>query len=407
MKKLALLTMLFYGFLRPSVNAQTSILIYQNNFETPRAGVTPVETANEAYNDLDSRPVDDIFGGTGQGTSASVFFKQPSNLTVETLLINGPDNVYNDPTGRGGNYSIGMLAAIENDKLAIKLNATRPAGGTFPFINVMFDFSSIALQQRPPVQAVFTSAAAPVMEMRIYNAPNWTSTSNVDFANPGTQIGSARTVTGGIRTSNYTFNWTSVVAGFSLANTLPSYNGKVIVIFDLLPNNNNNLYATFDNIRITADEVSLPVNFGVVNAFSANGKLTVNWETLMEENNSHFEVQSSKNGSEFHTIGTVKSKAPGGNVNAKIDYTFSTHLGNMGIAAVSLLGFLVGGNLFRRNRWLAGFILISSLSAITFACNKSTGEAIDVKDSKLFIRVMQVDIDGNKSFSKTVQVINK
>ena len=45
----------------------TTILLYQNDFESPK--ITPMETPAEVYRDLDSRLVDDIYSGTGTGTS--------------------------------------------------------------------------------------------------------------------------------------------------------------------------------------------------------------------------------------------------------------------------------------------------------------------------------------------------
>jgi len=38
------------------------------------------------------------------------------------------------------------------------------------------------------------------------------------------------------------------------------------------------------------------VSFGDVDASSRNGIVTVNWSTLTETNNNHFEIQTSANG---------------------------------------------------------------------------------------------------------------
>ena len=43
--------------------------------------------------------------------------------TIETLLINGPNNQYDDPSGIGGNFSIGFLSVVRDDKLALTLNS--------------------------------------------------------------------------------------------------------------------------------------------------------------------------------------------------------------------------------------------------------------------------------------------
>lgn len=48
----------------------------------------------------------------------------------------------------------------------------------------------------------------------------------------------------------------------------------------------------------------------------------VKWTTAFEANNSHFNVQRSADGATFETLGTVQSKAPGGQSSIDLDYSF-------------------------------------------------------------------------------------
>ena len=70
-------------------SAQT-VLLYKNAFENPIT--TPVANCTA---DLDATEVNTLWGGTGEGTGGGGAFQQIN--TVETMLINGPDEQYEDP----------------------------------------------------------------------------------------------------------------------------------------------------------------------------------------------------------------------------------------------------------------------------------------------------------------------
>jgi len=63
---------------------------------------------------------------------------------------------------------------------------------------------------------------------------------------------------------------------------------------------------------------NLPVNFVSFTGRVKDGKSYLNWKTAEEENNSHFEVQRSANGSDYTTIGKV---LPKGGSNNSYDFT--------------------------------------------------------------------------------------
>lgn len=153
--------------------------------------------------------------------------------------------------------------------------------------------------------------------------------------------------------------------------------------------------------------ISLPVDFGTVTAVQKKETLSVKWNTLKETNNAYFEVQVSKDGEVFKTIKTVASK----NGNSGIGQDYDVNI--IASDVTSLLGLPVILGLMwmnikinRKNRmilFMAGFIM---LVTNFMACSRQ-GNIIEPGNSeKTFIRIVQVDIDGTRSYSKTVQVVD-
>lgn len=406
----ATVLLLFYNI---TVCAQDTL--YYNNFETPKSGKTPTETSSESYRDLDSRTVDELFGGTGIG---NMYFRQ--TFTIETILNQGNGNnpeVYSN-SGIGGKYSLGMQSGNqlstggdgENDVLAIKLQA-----GVRPFINVRLDLSSIALYNKSGShQFTNPSGSAPQLRVRLYEAVGWTPTSEVFTNNTttgqtrpgvlGAKIGNDIIINGHSASSNrYAFNWRSVVFSFDLASipTSTNPNKKVIMLLDAL----NEQYVAFDNLLITADQTSMPVTYDKVNATISRGTIRVNWTTLGETNNSHFDIMASTDGAHFKKIGRVNTKALNGNSGSQINYDFSTPLGTTGLLAMSfaLLGLFV----FEKNRNLAIILLILAMSSIVVSCTKSESALPVDTDKRIFVKVVQVDIDGTSASSSVVQAVHE
>ncbi|MCH5600140.1 hypothetical protein [Niabella ginsengisoli] len=157
--------------------------------------------------------------------------------------------------------------------------------------------------------------------------------------------------------------------------------------------------------------VALPVGFGTITGKLSNNQLLINWQTLTESNNDHFEIEASTDGKNFTKIGTLASQATDGNSSQPLNYEFSIEAAGasalMGIGSLILLA----GSLMakRRNRKVIG---LSALSFMVFAatfvsCNKK-GDALDVSGNKpLYIRIAQVDKDGKKAYSEVVKVFNQ
>ena len=147
----------------------------------------------------------------------------------------------------------------------------------------------------------------------------------------------------------------------------------------------------------------LPVNFGTVHASISGKNLSVNWETISETNCKQYTVEASVDGINWTALGTTASKAPGGNSDTQLSYTFNLDLSGLSLAffgAPALLLFIP-----RRRKYLLAAALI--LGTVLLACNKNNdGTDIDAS-SKLFVRIVQQDTDGSISYSKAIQAIIK
>ncbi|WP_018627206.1 right-handed parallel beta-helix repeat-containing protein [Niabella aurantiaca] len=147
----------------------------------------------------------------------------------------------------------------------------------------------------------------------------------------------------------------------------------------------------------------LPVNFSQVFAYIQNNRLYINWRTTTETNNDHFDIEAATDGRSFYKIGTVLSKATGGNSTMELDYAFSASAASL-LAAPAVLLFVLAGFKKRRNQWAMALVLAGVLLVIS--CTKNDAPA-DINAKALFIRIKQVDKDGRFEYSKTVRAITE
>ncbi len=73
-------------------------------------------------------------------------------------------------------------------------------------------------------------------------------------------------------------------------------------------------------ITVTAP---LPVSLTAFTAVKQGSTSLLNWNTALEVKNDGFEIERSTDGKAFSKIGMVRSKATGGNSDAKLDYSFT------------------------------------------------------------------------------------
>lgn len=150
---------------------------------------------------------------------------------------------------------------------------------------------------------------------------------------------------------------------------------------------------------------ALPVTFGDVQAIFRNGELVVNWTSVTETNNDHFEIEASADGTSFISIGRVNSKAANGTSAEALDYTF-TKDSSGGIMAAGIALLLAGAGLLKAGRRRFAILAVGlGMGVFVAGCNKNKPEV--PAEGKLYIRIAQVDKDGTKSYSKVVTVVKR
>lgn len=150
----------------------------------------------------------------------------------------------------------------------------------------------------------------------------------------------------------------------------------------------------------------LPVDFGDIKAVVKSGQLTVSWTTLSETNNDHFEIEASTDGVKFVSIGEAHSQANSGQ---ERHYSFSRNLSSFaGIFSLTLLGCVISftGKRQRGFRIAGGTIFIILLVGLV-ACNKYDTAIGGETNSDLYIRIKQVDVNGDYKYSKMIKAIKE
>lgn len=155
--------------------------------------------------------------------------------------------------------------------------------------------------------------------------------------------------------------------------------------------------------------VALPVTLGNFTAYQTDNMLEVEWSITSEKNNAYFDVEASADGKEFKKIGTVLSKATGGNSDVLINYEFSFDLSDGGtVLGLSVLGIaLIGLLVNKRNKRFFIIAIISCIGIIgVVSCSKGLN-SFSSANTLLFVRLKQVDKDGSFEYSKVIQAIKK
>lgn len=168
----------------------------------------------------------------------------------------------------------------------------------------------------------------------------------------------------------------------------------------------NSFFVALDNLDFDVASAVLPATFGNVSAVAGNGTVEVQWTTLSETNNQQFEIQLSRDGNSFTGIKTIPTLAPGGSSAVPVNY----HVVINGPSATLLFSISLFFPLLylmrKKHIRLAGILLL--LPGITFlsGCQKQP-TSVDTNETRVFLRVAQVDQDGRISYSKTVKVVNE
>jgi hypothetical protein len=161
-----------------------------------------------------------------------------------------------------------------------------------------------------------------------------------------------------------------------------------------------------DDIVISVTSIYLPVTFGNILASQSNGQLKIQWATVTEAHNDHFDIEISKDGNNFSKIASLKSKALNGFSTQSNHYEYMVSMNQLNtILGLPLaFGFLALG-LQKRRRLIAGIAFVL-LIAIIISCNKNeTSTGLNTKS--IFVRVAQVDVDGKKAYSKIIKAVTE
>lgn len=211
----------------PALANATSVVLYDQDFESP-AGF--INGAGSGYKDLSQQSVNTLYGNQPAGFTFAQAF------TVETALLTGTQAFgtgYSDPSGKGGNYAIGMLSSTQNDLLGLSFNV-----GTFDFFNFTVDISSLGLDG--PGGPFANAQSVPEIQFTLFDNPTGATTTG-----GGIILGQANLL--GTSSAINTLDWTSGLFSF---DTSSSINGNVTLRVDLLSGG----YAVMDNFIITASD---------------------------------------------------------------------------------------------------------------------------------------------------------
>jgi hypothetical protein len=203
----------------PAIGHAQTVILYQNDFESPN-----VPLAVDCGNSLDGRGINTLYG-TDE-------FQFDQKNTVEAVFLHDPIGKYKN-AGEHGNYALGMLSTLQDDKLALAFDAR-----TYPFLNIGLDISSIDVEGCAGPFGV----TAPRLRITLIDRPGGI----IDYE--GTQLDS-KEIVGAMAPDGWTFRWKTEVVSLSTEGSLE---GTVTVVFDLIEGG----YAVFDNLSITASRSS-------------------------------------------------------------------------------------------------------------------------------------------------------
>ncbi len=310
-----------------------------------------------------------------------------------------PLAIARNSTANSGNCDFGRSAVVADFSTA----ATRPQGLTFTVNDVDNPYDSIEVSMY--------GAGSLVPYTFAFGDPN-TATS---FAWSNNTSGSGTVVqfNGGANGVWGESNGWSYLSGTQNQSNArgtiyftadPTVSIDSVLVTHIIRNNRPDINAAISvgDFKWTASQV-LPVLFGELTAIRSDDVLSVNWQTLSEKNNDHFEVQASADGVHFKTIGTVQSKAVNGISDQVLAYQFSA---GGGATALSFAAFGIFLSLFtKKNKriLMGGVALMLVLAGVS--CKKSS-ELVKPDESEVYIRILQVDKDGKQTYSKVIKSVN-
>ncbi|MGE9313691.1 beta strand repeat-containing protein [Niabella sp. CJ426] len=216
--------------------------------------------------------------------------------------------------------------------------------------------------------------------------------------------GACNRVTGHGEGMEYLGSITGVVNSFSASFILvpgASFSGSDKITAIAIDANGNT-----SEFGVTTVNNALSATFGDVTVLMINGQLRVNWTTIDENNNSHFDIEISTDGKSFTKAGQVKSLSLNGHSSTPLEYEFTTYLSRTSLGWGGGLVLLAGVSLgfIRRRKYLFTALVVACLALSNTGCSKDKNVGLNNENS-FFVRIVQVDHDGTKTYSKVVRAI--
>lgn len=176
----------------------------------------------------------------------------------------------------------------------------------------------------------------------------------------------------------------------------------------IVENNRVRMLGTNDGkITVHLNGAAMPVTFGLISATLRNNNLKVAWQSQTESNNKEYIIEASHDGQYFSKIGSMQSSALNGSSQTPLSYEFEMNWSGAlnAFAGVGMIGLLCFAGSRRYLLSMAGAIVLIGFTLL-FSCNKNR-DALKNIEAKVYIRIQQVDVDGKKSYSKVVKVVNE
>lgn len=215
-----------------NLKAEETLVLYDQDFERPSA------YKNSFYDFYKSRDgVNENYGDQPEG------FRFAQKFTVEVLNVTGSrrgdgtaalGTGWKDPSGKGGDFAIGMLSDDQDDRLGLSFNLSGRR-----FLNLSMDLSSIDVSRRG---GFAVPGQAPVIRLTLHDNPGGRR------GTKGSKILDRQEITGK-SSARDTFDWTTHVVALDASNVT---DGSVILEIDLRQGG----YAAFDNLLVAASDAA-------------------------------------------------------------------------------------------------------------------------------------------------------
>ncbi len=157
-------------------------------------------------------------------------------------------------------------------------------------------------------------------------------------------------------------------------------------------------------VHVTVLSGVLNSTLAYFNASRNNNGVLISWQTDMESNNADFVIQESINGSSFHDVIIIPSRAQGGNSSTTLNYSYQIPNVNMqadmhNLALVMIL--LASIMLISKLKKLYKCLVLAILCLLIFSCTKSASVPDNAPGSTATaFRLKQVDLDSRANYSE-------